>query len=196
VSVNVRDLGRGVYLVESPRHASGLVCTHAGAVVVDPGPRGETGGALLELLEQTGTRAGYVVATRAGRERAPGAGLFPDALLLYPSPGESPRAEGPSAAFTRDAFLRVGGVAVELLRAPEPEGGVLVRLPGRQLLFAGAVSNVEGAARPVWSVDPRRLVRTHRVRHLVPAGGGLWEGGPDVIRPSQDGSGRPLRATE
>lgn len=196
MSVNVRDLGRGVFLLESPRHASGLVCTHSGAVVIDPGERDDTGGAILKLLEEMGATVGYVVSTRPGPDRSPGAALFPEALLLYPAPGEPPRTEGPSAAFTRDAFLRIGGVAIELLRAPEPEDGVLVRLPGRDLLFAGAVSTLEGNARPVWHVDPRRLLQAHRVRHLVPAAGALWCLEADAIAGLGGPSGRPMRLSE
>lgn len=175
MSTFVRDLGRGVHLVESPEHTSGVILTRDDAVVIDPGPESGTGGRILELLHDLDVRAGYVLSTRAGTSRAPGAGLFPEALLLYPTPGPAPREEGPVAGFSRDAFLRLGGIGIELLRADGKADGVLVRLPTRDIVFAGALSRA-AADGVVWTVDPERLRGQHRVHRLAPAAGGVWAG--------------------
>lgn len=172
----VRDLGRGVHLVESSEHTSGVVLTGSDAVVIDPGPEAGTGGRILELLEDLGIRAGYVLSTRAGTTRAPGASLFPEALLLYPTPGPAPREEGPVAGFTRDAFLRLGGVGLELLRVDGKADGVVVRIPSRDVLFAGALSRSTAGDGVVWTLDPERLRGQHRVHRLAPAAGSMWSG--------------------
>jgi hypothetical protein len=86
--------------------------------------------------------------------------------LLHPFPGKSPRCCGPSAAFTRDAFLCVGGVALELVRAgAENDGAVTVRLPGRKLLFSG--SGQSGESRLSWRLDSTRRTRPRRTRRLA-----------------------------
>lgn len=186
MSVKVSDLGRGVFLVESSKHTSGLVCTCGGALVIDPGTRDDTGGTILDLLEQFGESVAYVVATRSGRGAAPGADLFPEALLLHPSPGEAPRDSGPSAAFTRDAFLCVGGVALELLRTGGAGDGVTVRLPGRKLLFA---AEPRGENRPSWKLDSQ--VRRRRTRRLRRESVDLGLRGSELLR-GLEGGRRPL----
>lgn len=178
MSTFVRDLGRGVHLVESPEHTSGVVLTRDDAVVIDPGPESGTGGRILDLLDEFDVRAGYVLSTRAGTSRSPGAGLFPESLLLYPSPGPAPREVGPVAGFTRDAFLRLGGLGLELLRVDGKADGVVVRIPTRDVLFAGALSRAsagdgEGV---VWTLAPERLRGQHRVQRLAPAAGAVWCG--------------------
>lgn len=161
MSVKVSDLGRGVFLLESSIHTSGLVCTSAGSLVIDPGLREDTGGALLDLLADLGEEVAYVIATRPGPEAAPGAHLFPQALLLHPHPGESPRPYGPSAAFSQDAFLCVGGVALELVRLGS-QASVSVRLPGRKLLFSACERR--GEVRASWHLDSPKRLRSRRHR--------------------------------
>ena len=178
MSTFVRDLGRGVYLVESPEHTSGVVLTRDDAVVIDPGAESGTGGRIFELLDELDTRAGYVLSTRSGVSRSPGAELFPEALLLYPTPGPAPREQGPVAGFSRDAFLRLGGVGIELLRVDAKGDGVVVRIPTRDVLFAGALSRVAAGEGDgvVWTHAPERLRGQHRVHRLAPAAGAVWAG--------------------
>lgn len=158
-----RELVDGVFALEEDHHTTGLIRTRAGAMVIDPSDDPDAAHALDVLLGELGLEVRMVVSTSGGSGRAPGANRFPDALLLYPSPGGAPRHDGPAVSFTRDAYLRLGITSVELLHVGSPATDLLlVNLPTRGAAFLGAALPGERLD----EVDRRALVE--RVGGLDP----------------------------
>lgn len=138
--LSLRELSTGLFLLEGERHTAGLVTTGAGSVLIDPGSDEEMGGDLRAVLGERAADVRYVVATRGGALRAAGAARWPEAVLLYPAPGECPRREGPAIRFSRDALVKLGETSVELIHLGEADQDVLVvNLPRRRVVFAGSV---------------------------------------------------------
>lgn len=168
MSAPLRDLADGLTLVETPEHTGGLISSSSGAIVVDPPPPGPALDALGAHACGLGVPVKLVVSTGRVAARAPGAGAFRGAMLLVPSLEDVDTAPLPCVAFTRDAYLRLGGASAELLRLGAADAGrLLVHVPSAGALFAGAV--LPGGEAALKDVLAR--VEGPRPRRVIPGRG-------------------------
>jgi len=168
--VHVEQITSRVWTVQHDDVNTGFVATGAGAVVFDTGSSSEQGRRLRELVTSTtGEDVAFVVNSHYHQHHCGGNGAFDGTFLFHRQSFERMTNKGrscirnPKASqviFSRDGFLKVGDVFLELRQASgHAPGSLVMTIPGERvaftgdLLFVGRVPTSTHSDLRVWAAE-------------------------------------------